>query len=126
MAVPMTLDTLISKPPVQASATDVQKRWRRVLSDVRQSGCVVIKNHGDVEAVVFSPVEAERLQAELVELRARVQELDRAAPSPVEQLRERFRARIGQRDEAAFSGRLRAAASKPVNLGGRLKVGDRY
>lgn len=109
----------------QATSTEVQKGWRRVLTVVRERGRVAVTNHGDVEAVVVSRQELERLDREIVELRAQVRTLSGDA-SPVDQLRERFLERLHRRDEGDFNARLRTAAKSPVKLGGRLKVGDRY
>jgi len=128
MIFPAAFESSATQPP-KRSATDVQKRWRSVLSDVNKSGCVVIKNHDAVEAIVLSPSKAERIEAdlaELVQLRARVKELDRPGPSPIEQLRQRFLDRLSSRDNAAHGDRLREAAQAPARLGGRLKVGDRF
>ena len=80
---------------------------------------------GDVEAVVVSRQELERLDREIGELRERVQKLTGDAPS-VDRLREQFLERLAMRDEPEFGGRLRTAARMPVDLKGRLKVGDRF
>lgn len=119
----------IERPPLsaapQATSTQVQKTWRRVLSMVRSSGRVVVTNHGDVEAVVVSRQELERLDREIGELRERVRQLTGEAPS-VDRLREQFLARLGSRDEAGFNDRLRIAARTRVSLDGQLKVDDRF
>lgn len=125
MGFPLSVDTPSLRDAPQATSTQVQKTWRRVLSMVRSSGRVVVTNHGDVEAVVVSRQELERLDREIGELRARVQKLTGDAPS-VGRLREQFLQRLTERDEGAFSERLRTAARTPVDLGARLKAGDRY
>ena len=125
MAYPLIVDTPSLRDAPQATSTQVQKTWRRVLSMVRSSGRVVVTNHGDVEAVVVSRQELERLDHEIGELRERVRKLTGGAPS-VDQLREQFLERLGSRDEAAFSDRLRTAGRTRVALEGRLKAGDRF
>lgn len=125
MGYPLSVDTPSLRDAPRATSTQVQKTWRRVLSMVRSSGRVVVTNHGDVEAVVVSRQELERLDREIGELRARVQKLTGDAPS-VDRLREQFLQRLAERDEGAFSERLRTAARTPVDLGARLKAGDRY
>jgi PHD/YefM family antitoxin component YafN of YafNO toxin-antitoxin module len=125
MAYPLIVDTPSLRDAPQATSTQVQKTWRRVLSMVRSSGRVVVTNHGDVEAVVVSRQELERLDHEIGELRERVRKLTGGAPS-VDQLHEQFLERLGSRDEAAFSDRLRTAGRTRVALEGRLKAGDRF
>lgn len=125
MGYPLSIDTPSLQGAPQATSTQVQKTWRRVLSMVRSSGRVVVTNHGDVEAVVVSRQELERLDREIGELRDRVRTLTGETPS-VDQLREQFLERLGKRDEAEFSDRLRAAGRSRVDLDGRLKVGDRF
>lgn len=125
MGSPLSVHTPSLRDAPRATSTQVQKTWRRVLSMVRASGRVVVTNHGDVEAVVVSRQELERLDREIGELRERVQKLTGDAPS-VDQLREQFLARLASRDEAQFSDRLRTAARTRVSLDGRLKAGDRF
>ena len=125
MGHPLSVDTPSLRDAPQATSTQVQKGWRRVLSLVRSSGRVVVTNHGDVEAVVVSRQELERLDREIGELRERVRKLTGDAPS-MDQLREQFLQRMASRDEAKFSDRLRDAGRSRVSLTGRLKVDDRF
>lgn len=125
MGHPLSVDTSSLRDAPQATSTQVQKTWRRVLSMVRASGRVVVTNHGDVEAVVVSRQELERLDREIGELRERVQQLAGDTPS-VDRLRKQFLHRLANRDEAHFSDRLRTAAQTRVSLDGRLKAGDRF
>ncbi|GAB2507706.1 hypothetical protein [Lysobacter humi (ex Lee et al. 2017)] len=125
MGYPLSVDTPSLRDVPQATSTQVQKTWRRVLSMVRSSGRVVVTNHGDVEAVVVSRQELERLDREIGELRERVQKLTGDVPS-VDRLREQFLERLATRDESEFGDRLRNAARTRVDLGGRLKAGDRF
>lgn len=124
MGYPLSVDTPSLRDAPQATSTQVQKTWRRVLSMVRSSGRVVVTNHGDVEAVVVSRQELERLDREIGELRERVQKLT-GVPS-ADRLREQFLQRLATRDEPEFSDRLRTAARTPVDPEGSLKVGDRF
>ena len=123
MGHPLTVDNPLMRDAPQATATQVQKTWRRVLSMVRSSGRVVVTNHGDVEAVVVSRDELERLDREIVDLRERVRALTEG-PS-VDVLREQFLQRLATRDDTDFGNRLRTAGRTRVDLDGRLKVGDR-
>jgi PHD/YefM family antitoxin component YafN of YafNO toxin-antitoxin module len=111
-------------PLIKASSSEVQRSWKGVLKLVGKHGRVAVTHHSATEAVLVSREVYERLEQaerELAELRA-----GGAVRTAVEELRERFLARLRSSEPAELSRRLDTAFSAPVHLGGELKAGDRY
>lgn len=50
---------------VSSRSSDVQKGWRNIVNNVRDSGKMVIRNHQIVEAVILSPETYKNMQEEL-------------------------------------------------------------
>lgn len=125
MGHPQSVETPTVRAARRASSTEVQKNWREYMVEARDRGAVAVTVHGDVEVVVVSVREIERMDREISELRATVGRLT-AENSPVQALRERFLDRLRSRDAASFNASVDRMTSTPVRLGGRLKVGDRF
>lgn len=121
--------TTIDSPSLHGAATETSsaavKAWRRVVNKARDYGRVAITSHGEVDVVLLSLRELERVEGEIQTLRARVKALQEEL-SPVNALRENFLARMRERDPEQMNAALRAASANPVRLRGRLKPGERY
>lgn len=107
------------------TASAAVKGWRRVVNKARDQGRVAITSHGEVDVVLLSVRELERLEERIRSLRARIDALE-AEHSPVTALRESFLTRLRERDPEQVNAVLRAASAHPVRLRGRLKPGERY
>lgn len=125
----MAQPTLTERPSLRDAPTETAsaavKGWKRVVNLARDRGRVAITSHGEVDVVLVSLRELDRLEERIQSLSARIKVLE-VEHSPVSTLRESFLARLRTRDPAETNARLEAASSTPVRLRGRLKPGERY
>ncbi|GAB7541641.1 type II toxin-antitoxin system Phd/YefM family antitoxin [Cupriavidus sp. 8B] len=118
MALPVTTDLLGELPRTPAS--EVKKHgWRGVMRTVSHHGKVLITNHNDPEAVILST----REYTAMVEA---VRAAQANAPATLEALRKRFDERLASLDANDAGDRLRALASQPARLDGKVKAGTGY
>ncbi len=101
-------------------ASDVKKRgWRGVMRALAAKGPVVVTNHSEPEAVIVSAQDYARLLS-LVAANAEKTE------AGLETLRRRFDERLAALQRPDAGDRLRAVATRPTKLRGKVKAGAGY
>lgn len=101
-------------------ASDVKKHgWRGMMRVVARHGKVVVTNHNTPEAVILSTSEYQAL----VEA---AQAAQTQVPDSLEQLRQRFDARLATLDADDAGERLHTLAAQPARLGGQVKAGSGF
>ncbi len=105
-------------PSTPASAVK-RDGWRGVMRAVTEKGRLVVTNHREPEAVILSIAEYRKLMDELAAAR-------RAAPDPLQALRQQFDERLAALQAEDASDRLRALMQSPPALDGHLKAGTGY
>ncbi|NRF67161.1 type II toxin-antitoxin system Phd/YefM family antitoxin [Aquincola sp. S2] len=101
------------------NATQVKNRWGEVVRLVRQSGSVAITHHANVEMVLVPAAVYEQVARELQTLKAQQQ-------SQLEELAQRFEARLAGLQHAAAPQQLDALLAARGKLTRRPKAGATF
>lgn len=98
-------------------ASDVKKLgWRGVMKVVARHGRVVVTNHNEPEAVILPVAEYERL----------AQAAGQQSRTVLDELREKYDARLAWLDEPGADEVLDGMFDKPLTLGGKTFTGSEF
>ena len=108
----------MSSPPIsienlpRQNASQVKNKWGEVVRQVRQNGSVAITNHSSVEMVLLDAATYQQLTESLAALQAREQ-------SVLDELAERFDARLASLQQPGAAGRVGALFESKGKLGSK-------
>jgi len=94
------------------NASQVKNKWGEVVRQVRQNGSVAITNHSSVEMVLLDAATYQQLTESLAALQAREQ-------SVLDELAERFDARLASLNQPDAAARVGALFESRGKLGAR-------
>ncbi len=109
-------DTNLEELP-RTPASDVKKLgWRGVMKVVARHGKVVVTNHNEPEAVILPIAEYERL----------AQAAGQQSRTVLNELRQKYDARLAWLDEPGADEALDSMFDKPLGLGGKIFTGREF
>ena len=118
MSATLALESLDSLPRTPAS--DVKKLgWRGVMKTIARNGKVLVTNHDAPEAVIIPAAEYSAMLALLREAASRDQDA-------LDALRRKFDERLASLKAPGAGEKLNSIFDKPLELGGRVIVGENF